>query len=514
MKRSVVVVALFVVGLLAPSSSAGIARVGVVADGAEFPIVVDVDRNGLDDLILDDHVLLANGGGTFTRRSLGLGVGFDVLDWLDLNGDGNIDLLTRNYDGKPPSVPGLPTYRVHLATGPMQWSTGIQVAEDRASEPYIGDFNGDGKDDLLLQRILFENRRDVAAELTVLISRGDGTFAARTPFLIPTHPQWGNFSRRVLMGDLNGDGLRDAVIRTTSDVAILTATGEGDFTVRTRFLPSPRFGSWATALGDIDRDGHLDIVTSGMRHVHVLFGNGRSGFQRIAMAELPQSRFPAIPSFLPPELVGPTANAPRSLSIGEFTASGRTQILGTTVEGDIFVVGFEKGRLQEVAPRVPTEFIHSDVYVGSFREPGSRDLYVTYNLIYGAGHPKPGLFSTSATPVPESDFASSRGRRRAAGQPAGPATALWQLAAEAQDCAAATTLHALEQDGPWLRNDSASEAMDAVIDGAGLFHFRFFPSWQPHGVQGALSPRAGGGWEGTAIAGTPCGTQHVRFVVN
>lgn len=166
-----------------------------------------------------------------------------------MNRDGRVDLMTKNYGGMPPSwVRGFPAQRIHIAGGaPLEFATSVEI----------------------------------------MLSRGDGTFEAREPFLMPSHPQWGRYGHRVLMGDLNRDGHRDAVIRTTHDLVVLMSKGGGDFEVHSRFLPMEPFGTWETDLGDVDRDGNLDVISAGARSVRVLFGDGRGGFHRIASIYLP-----------------------------------------------------------------------------------------------------------------------------------------------------------------------------------------------------------------------------------
>lgn len=44
-------------------------------------------------------MLLNQGGGTFVTRDLGLLDDDRVMDWLDANGDGRVDLLTRERRG-------------------------------------------------------------------------------------------------------------------------------------------------------------------------------------------------------------------------------------------------------------------------------------------------------------------------------------------------------------------------------------------------------------------------------
>jgi hypothetical protein len=505
---------LLVVVAFASFAAADINRVGTIAEGREFPRVVDLDGNGIDDLVHDTYVLLGQGAGQFVKRDFTFGGDIVVADWLDVNGDGRVDLLSRHYGGRGRGSVPVPAYLIHIATGaPLEFGPGIEITPlGGISEPFIGDLDGDGKDDVLLVKILFKGIRDYAAQLTVQLSRGDGTFEKRAPFLIPTHPQWGRYSRRLLMGDMNRDGRRDVVIRTTDDITILTSDGGGDFTVHAGFVPAT-FGTWETDLGDIDGDGKLDVIAAGRREVRVYFGDGRGGFSRTTKLFLTQNRSPQLPS-VPSHTLNLSSEAPRNLTVGEFITNGRSEITGSTLEGDIFFVGYENGALREVAERFGTEFVQGDLYVGSFRQPGRKDLLATYNLSYiGEGRPKPGLFSTNPAAASVTAVApvARSGRGRAVSHP----DADMKLRIDGKDCAADATIRTMVRQGMWGRSHQGGETFEALIDDDGQLYFRFYPKWfDPYPLFGTLAPRAGGGWEGTTSIGPwPCGAQDIRIVV-
>src|SRR6185436_20859469 len=94
MKRTLAVSLLFLA--VSTLATADVTRDGFVVESREFPRVVDLDGNGLDDLVHDRYALLNQGGGTFVKTDLCLSTTkFEyVVDWLDFNGDGRVDLLT------------------------------------------------------------------------------------------------------------------------------------------------------------------------------------------------------------------------------------------------------------------------------------------------------------------------------------------------------------------------------------------------------------------------------------
>ncbi|HEX2121406.1 MAG TPA: VCBS repeat-containing protein, partial [Thermoanaerobaculia bacterium] len=253
----------------------------VVTSGAPFPIVADFNGDGLDDLIQERNVVLNDGTSLAEVRDLGL-AGERVVGVLDANGDGRLDLLT---EGSAVMVPAPlpqpprqgPGYRLYMADESRNFPNGIGIST--GVRPYIADVDADGKDDfVLLTDVRPDGFRTTATEVTVLRSRGDGTFDRLEPFsIVPGFQIYP--SHRVLSGDLNHDGLPDLVIRCVNDLVVLLGTGGGRFAVRTRHLPTnPSFGSQSARLGDVDGDSHPDVVLQALRGIRVFFGDGRGNF--------------------------------------------------------------------------------------------------------------------------------------------------------------------------------------------------------------------------------------------
>lgn len=398
---------------LALPAMAGLHTGPQVAEGLALPVVVDLNGDGLTDLVLDKTVLLNSGSGNFVSQPLGLGGNDVAVEWLDVNGDGRVDLLARDQFMNSTAA-AMRAHFLYIADASLHF-TRVPVENSGGYEPFIAEVNGDGKDDLVLVKHFSEDPAS-GTELKVLLSNGDGTFAARTPFYIAKGPQLGT-SNRLLAGDVDRDGHRDLVIRTSSHLNVLRGFGNGDFApAEPRYLPSHPFGWWATELADVDADGNLDVLLAGQRVVRVLLGNGHGGFTRLASAKLARLHDPLYPSGIYtggpagyPAITPDNANQPRNFAFGEFVQKGRTEIAAGTGEGDVVILAWERNGLREV-DRIQTELLAADVHAGSFLAPGSSDLYVTWNFGYPKARPVPRLLH--AEPVDAAPQTGTAARRR------------------------------------------------------------------------------------------------------
>jgi hypothetical protein len=130
-----------------------------------------------------------------------------------------------------------------------------------------GDFRGTGILDLAVVNLNFHT-------VSVFQGNGDGTFTPN-PFTYPVDSRDDEF---IAVGDVNGDGHADIVV-VGSNVSVLLNNGDGTFQ---NAIISPMHDTLASrsgfALGDVNGDGRLDIVTAS-DGIGVLLGNGDGTFR-------------------------------------------------------------------------------------------------------------------------------------------------------------------------------------------------------------------------------------------
>jgi hypothetical protein len=196
------------------------------APGAEVPAVGDVNGDGRDDIITFTHDGL---GDVYVALSTGTGFGagqkwheffapageFPAVG--DVNGDGRADLITF-FQGPATSA----DVYVALSNGAgfgagQKWHDLFAVG---AEQPRVGDFNGDGRADIATFTC------DANADVYVALSDGAafvGTTVKWNDFFCTA----GEFP---YTGDYNGDGKDDIVVFTkgsTNDVYVGLSTGTG-----------------------------------------------------------------------------------------------------------------------------------------------------------------------------------------------------------------------------------------------------------------------------------------------
>jgi hypothetical protein len=489
----------------------------IVPGGKSQPLIGDVNGDGLTDIVQDRMVFL-NLGGTFIERDLGIRApqptewngGDSVIALLDINGDGRADLLTRDRPSAPIRLEAkAQQFRIYVAgaalpyrDAPIELGSGI--------DPFVADANDDGRDDLVfIKGVAGVDRYADANDVTVMLSNGDGTFTARPTFRIAANLRQLFGERRLLSGDIDRDGHGDLLIPTQYDLVLLRGRGNGDFAPpENHFAP---LGSFNPALVDVDGDGNLDFVTEEFRGVRVLFGDGRGHFPRHSTVSAPRVR--EVPHPAEREMQYQGGNV-RGMAIGEWVRQGRVEIAIGTPEGDAVILAYQNGRMAEVG-RVATEYMAAEMYAGSFLEVGKRDLYLVWSFGLPADRPEPRVFDAQPVPVPTSAPAGvSGGRMRSARGFVAP-TLEFDVTVTGDCAPAGVQRWSLAREGIFGFEERDGYKVETMLAYAGRLDFRLTVPWSGIPIIGWLDystfRSTAGTWIGTAAARTACGSGVVRF---
>jgi hypothetical protein len=228
-------------------------------------VIGDVNGDGIPDVVTiaaqyQISSLLGNGNGTF-RPSITTVTTWQELSGgvlADLNGDGNLDLVVGGspYGGEYPFGIGV---CFGNGDGTFQSPIFYKAGSDTyAGNPVIGDFNGDGKLDVLVPGI---------SGIWLFAGQGDGVFSQEVLAASISGAFW------VAAGDFNGDGYLDlAVSCSPSGLSVLVGKGNGTFAAPVSIGNNLR--AYIVA-GNINGDGYPDIVVPG---ASIYVNNGKGNF--------------------------------------------------------------------------------------------------------------------------------------------------------------------------------------------------------------------------------------------
>jgi hypothetical protein len=203
---------------------------------------------------------------TLNKVSFGTGNSPRAVVGGDFNGDGKLDLVLANYADN--------TVQIFLGNGDGTFNNGLVTATGRGpSALAAGDFNGNGKLDLAVA-----NQTD--STISIFAGNGDGTLAPMsTVNLGTTAPVW------LGAADFIGDGKLDLAVVSEVNDAVQVFLGNGDGTFEgTSVLPNAGTGPVSLAIGDFNGDGKLDLAqaNSTSNTVGILTGSGTGTFTALS----------------------------------------------------------------------------------------------------------------------------------------------------------------------------------------------------------------------------------------
>lgn len=224
----------------------------------------DITGDGLGDLVLFDEfdpgqsILVGDGAGGFSPLDPAPNISGRSGEVTDIDGDGQNEVLvaTRSH-----AAPARSTVEIHRVSGGV-WLPPVVLATDvglTANSLAVADVDGDGHADVITAN--GGSAPATPGSVSVLLGHGDGTFAA--PVVTPGVPRLDG-DNEIGAGDIDQDGHLDVVVAHQGGVRVLFGDGAGG-------LSDPHVldatGGWASDVEvfDSDGDGVDDVVSAGAR---------------------------------------------------------------------------------------------------------------------------------------------------------------------------------------------------------------------------------------------------------
>ena len=191
----------------------------------------DFNNDGIPDLAVANQttnnvsILLGQAGGVFaaaTNYPAG-GTTLQGVTTADFNADGNLDLVVTNS--------GTNTVTLLAGTGSGTFGTASLIgASSGANFTVAGDFNGNGVPDVAVTN-------DTGSNVSVLIGSGSLTFASPVNYALAPGASG---AKGITVTDLNGDGVSDLVVAssTSNSISVLLGVATTTITLTSSVNPS------------------------------------------------------------------------------------------------------------------------------------------------------------------------------------------------------------------------------------------------------------------------------------
>jgi hypothetical protein len=216
---------------------------------------------------------------------------------------------------------------------------------DRGGAVLVGDFNGDGKQDLAVTAIT----ASFSTHTLILLGDGAGHFTYFSDVPIGARA----------VADFNGDGKQDLVALDSSNAVVYLGDGMGHFSAANS-VATGCAAPFQLAVADFNGDGKLDLATVCYfaNSVTILLGNGAG-------------------SFGTPASFG-VSNGPQGLAVGDFNGDGKQDLAIACISAGIVSILLGDG----VGSFAATTNFNAgatprDIEVGDFNGDGKQDLAVS-----------------------------------------------------------------------------------------------------------------------------------------
>lgn len=169
-----------------------------------------------------------------------------------------------------------------------------------ASSVAVGDFTGDGRQDVVMSTTFYSDPTNDYA-LFLFAQTASGAFAS--PRRLATFGSQGGGTMEAASGDLDGDGHTDLVLATNKGLDVFLQR-DGNLVLTPVVEPTP---AYEVDLADLDGDGRLDAIVNTPLGVRTLAGMGTG-------------------TFAPPKAIGDLQYT--EIEIGDVTGDGLLDVVG------------------------------------------------------------------------------------------------------------------------------------------------------------------------------------------
>jgi hypothetical protein len=328
-------------------------------------------------------VLLGNGNGTFDVENTFFLPGAPIsLAVADMNHDGHLDIIAGVIPDPSISTSGAMVTLMGNGTGSFavplfeaSITFGVQVPESIV----VADFEKNGKPDVIAV--------DPGVGAVVYVNDGDGLLKEAQPIDISFRV----YPLSLSSGDVNEDGCPDVVDLNSLGIAqVILGNCDGTFQPISNYVGEGDFG-YAVTLVDVNGDGHLDLVYSGIYEptggygqtagnlIGVNFGDGKGSFGPAHVFRGGQTSF--------------------GLAVADFNRDGHPDILTANQDSDSasmflndgkggfgFPTGEYGGYINGPRPSGPVNAPTSNFASADIDGDGKPDLLV---IDVGSGYPNP-----------------------------------------------------------------------------------------------------------------------------